>query len=110
MCNVIKPPFGMVDMVKKTQILLSFDRMIINQVLGSFFFVYFIWSRILRVAYLKVANLVRHGGTVYCSVSDRPQYSVTSCPFVVLQVMTQSTHLLKDCYPSCYQTHTVPKF
>ena len=27
-----------------------------------------------------------------------------------LQVATQSTHLLKDCYPQMVLTHTIPKF
>ena len=73
------------------------------------FFSYFIQSRFfLSVAYLTAANLARLGNSVHCYVSD-PSIQSSSSPSAGLQVVTQSSHLSKDCSPNWYRTHTVPK-
>ena len=53
---------------------------------------------ILSVAYLAIANLVRLKISFNCQISMNSQYLVSS-PCAGLQVVTQSTHLLKDCHP-----------
>ena len=39
-----------------------------------------------------------------------PRIQSGSSPSAELQVVTQSTHLQKNCYPSWYQNHIFPKF
>ena len=51
------------------------------------------------VAYLTVANLARLGVSGHCQVSVSPSIQSGFSPSAVLQVVTQTTHLSKDCYP-----------
>ena len=60
---------------------------------------FYLQSDFLSLAYLTVANLARFGISVHCQVSVRSQYLSGSCPSAGLQMVTQSTHLSKDCYP-----------
>ena len=70
------------------------------QGIWNFFFSYFIQSRcFLSVAYLTEANLARLGISVHCQVSVRSNIQSGSSPRAGLQVVTQSIHLSKDCYP-----------
>ena len=81
--------------------------------LVTLFFFYFLVTLFrvgffLSVAYLAAANLARLGNSVHCYVSG-PSIQSSSSPSAGLQVVTQSSHLSKDCSPNWYRTHTVPK-
>ena len=61
----------------------------------AYFLITLFRVKILSVAFLAVANLVRLGMPVRCQVSARSQYLVR----FGLQGVLQSTHLTKNCYP-----------
>ena len=70
--------------------------------LKSYFFFFqllYLESGFLSVAYLTVANLARLEISVHCQVSFRSSIQSGSSPSAGLQVVTQSTHLSRDCYP-----------
>ena len=64
-----------------------------------FFQLLYLESGFLSVAYLTIANLTRLVILVHYQVSVMSQYLVRLSSGAGLQVVTQSTHLPKHCYP-----------
>ena len=77
------------------------ERCSLEKVFFFFFFFQLLYLELgfLSVAYLTVANLARLGISVHFRSQLGPSIQSDSSPSAGLQVVTQSTHLSKDCYP-----------